>query len=122
LRGFVETPRRISTQQAASERILAVIDPVFAGDARYRAVFRIFWELRQFVEAELGGSWDIGPMLTLSGTIHRAFAATAEEYVKIIYQDYGVSVLKLIQDAMSGNRGENTSVHRMRRKITNTAF
>ena len=120
LRRFVETPRITSTSQTVSERILTRIDPVLVDFVRQRAVFRVFWELRQFVEAELEGCWDICPMLTLSGTVRRAFATTAEEYVKTFFQEYGLSVLRLVQDAMSGKRGERVSALSIRTPIANT--
>lgn len=51
----------------------------------YALSFAVRWELPDFIASELDDNWDIGSVLTISGTIDKPYAETCKEYVKLFW-------------------------------------
>jgi hypothetical protein len=51
----------------------------------YDMSFAVRWELPDFITSELEGNWDIGSVLTISGTMHEPYAETCKEYIELFW-------------------------------------
>lgn len=61
--------------------------------------FDLELEIGKFVSAQLNGSWDIGPMLVLSGTAQQAYATTFRHYIELTWGVEGWSIVESIRSA-----------------------
>jgi hypothetical protein len=69
-------------------------------DVKYDVEFVLKWELEKFVEHELGGSWELGPVLVVAGSFDEAFSTTAEIYIRSFWPKFGMDVLLAIETCM----------------------
>ena len=65
------------------------------------------WHLQEFVEVELNDCWNLGALLTLSGTVDSAYATTCENYISLFWGPDGLAVLETIKNQVM-NHGEMT--------------
>jgi hypothetical protein len=72
-------------------------------DNKISAIFKVFWELRQFSLEELDGSSQLGPVITLSGSAIYAYATQCKNYLEENWSDLGVEVLSAIESALSSD-------------------
>jgi hypothetical protein len=58
----------------------------------YKVSFEIAWQLHEFIQQELEGDLDLGPVLTITGK-ENAWATTCHEYVKTTWNELGEQLL-----------------------------
>ena len=68
-------------------------------------VFEAYWDVDGFISEELNGQRNLAPVLTLSGTVNKAFAATCEDYVRHFWPEFGVNVLERLRLVTQGRAG-----------------
>ncbi|RAL06067.1 uncharacterized protein BO80DRAFT_420377 [Aspergillus ibericus CBS 121593] len=61
------------------------------------------WDLRRFVKVELNGCWNLGALLTLSGTVDNAYATTCEQYIQLFWGEDGLAVLQAVKNHVMNN-------------------
>lgn len=76
------------------ETIRQLLTPVSEEDKKQSIMFEVRWDVGDFLSEELEGKWNLAPVLTLSGTMEKAFAATCEDYIRYFWSEFGLGVLE----------------------------
>lgn len=76
--------------------ISTIMEPVMRQSGEQSVTFEISWDVDDFFSKETKGKQDFAPILTLTGTIDKAYASSCEEYVQRFWPNFGMEMIRRI--------------------------
>ena len=89
-----ESAKQASDAPPVFETIDQLLMPFSRNERPVYVRFDLYCDINCFIDGELEGQPNLASVLTLSGTVEKAFAATCEDYVQLFWPEYGLSVLQ----------------------------
>lgn len=74
-------------------------------EGRHRAVFEVNFNQRKYISEELNSFQSLASILTVSGSAKKAYSTSCADYVRWLWPENGLEVLKAIQCSIDTGTG-----------------
>lgn len=88
--------RKVEEVSRMFSNISKVMEPTMRQSGEQSVTFEISWDVDHFISNENEGKQDFAPILTLTGTIEKAYASSCEDYVQRFWPSFGIEMIRRV--------------------------
>jgi hypothetical protein len=88
--------KKVEEVSSMFSTISTIMGPLMRQSGEQSVTFEISWDIDDFFSEEIEGKKDFAPVLTLTGTIEKAYASSCEDYVQRFWPSFGMEMIRRV--------------------------